>query len=128
VFPSFTHRELARVAPFLSALKLAGFAVFEVNKEMPAGVDWGHHIELELRRAAESGWVVAFISWSSLQSLWVQKEIEHALLLGAKFVPVLLEPVTLPPNLSMIQGFDAYSNPTGAPVVLVNLLLERKRH
>jgi hypothetical protein len=128
VFPSFTHRERARVAPFLSALRLAGFAVFEDNKEIPTGVDWGYYIDLELRRTAESGWVVAFISRSSLQSLYVRKEIEHALLLGAKFVPVLLEPVTLPSNLSMIRGFDAYSSPAGAPVALANLLLERKRH
>jgi len=128
VFPSFTHSERGRVLPFLSALSLAGFGVFEDAKEIPAGVDFAKYIEQELSRAAESGWVVVFVSRSSLQSKWVQKEIELALVLGAKFVPVLLEPVTLPPNLSMIDSFDAYSNPAGAPVALVNLLLERKRH
>src|SRR6202042_502485 len=110
------------------ALTLAGFGVFEDIKEIPAAADFARYTEEELRRTAKDGWVVMFISRSSLQSASVQKEIELALALGAKFVPVLLEPVTLPPNLSMVSGFDAYSSASGAPVALVNLLLERKRH
>jgi hypothetical protein len=125
VFASFSHRDRTAVTPFLKSLESAGFSVFDALTEIKVGDNWLEKIKSELDLAAANGWVVAFLSWSSIQSQFVQKEIEHAMQLGAKFVPVLLENVVLPPNLMAIQAFDAFSNPVTAPEELAKLLIRR---
>jgi hypothetical protein len=123
VFPSYANRDHTLVAPFLSALTLAGFAVYD--KE--AYVNFTSTIGEEMLGIAKNGWIVAFISQSSLESPYVGVEMGHALTLGTKFVPVLLEPVPLPPSLETLRCFDAYSDPASAPFAFTKYLLDRKR-
>jgi hypothetical protein len=125
VFPSFSHKDRAAVAPFLAALKSVGFGVFEHLTSIQPGALFEAGIEQELRSAAEKGWIVAFLSAFSMQSPWVQREIQFAMQLGAKFLPVLLDNITLPPQLATLHAFDAHARPATAPADLANLLLDR---
>jgi hypothetical protein len=90
-----------------------------------AGVSWADPLETRLREAAANGWVLAFLSANSARSRYVQIEIELGMHLGAKFVPILLERVTLPPRLSSLQAFDAFTDFATAPARLAELLLLR---
>jgi hypothetical protein len=123
-FPSFSRRDRDAVAPFLAALNSVGFNVFD-DFTIPAEANWKEMIDQEVQRAAAEGWVVAFWSDASLRSVWVLAEIQYAMQLGAKFVPVLLERIELPPHLGTLQTFDGFSRPATAPAELANLLLSR---
>ena len=126
VFPSFSRPDRARVLPYLNALQGAGFSVFDDLTSLQPGMNWQLQIQQELDRAASSGWVVAFLSAFSLQRPNILQEIEYAVQLGAKFIPVLLEPLTLPPSLQHINAFLGYTSADG-PTELANLLLQRQR-
>lgn len=128
VFPSSSRKDRDAVAPFLAVLRSVGFQVFDDLTEIAPATDWVGQIERELRRTAEEGWIVAFLSQFSLRSPWVQKEIDYALHLGAKFVPVLIERVphsTLPPRLAALHMIDATGDPSKAAVRLAHELLSR---
>lgn len=125
VFPSFSHKDRAAVTPFLKAMSSAGFSVFDELTEIKISDVWYEVIKRALDLAAANGWIVAFLSPFSIQSKYVQQEIQYAMQLGAKFVPVLLEKIVLPPNLMAIEAFDAFSNPVTAPEELAKLLLRR---
>lgn len=124
VFPSFSHRDREQVRPYLRALEEAGFQVFGEMSIAP-GDSWQDQIREELELAARDGWVLAFLSGFSLNSPWVQAEISMAQKLGAKFIPVAIEPIGVPPGLATIQIFDATRDPLGAPQRLVAEMLSR---
>ena len=67
VFPSFSRRDLEQVRPFLEALKQAGFQV-STDEDMMMGEDFRKQIREELELAARDGWVLVFLSGSSLNS------------------------------------------------------------
>jgi hypothetical protein len=125
VFPSYLARDRRTVEPFLRALAAAGFSVFDAVTDLGPGVNWAQTIHIALHEAAARGWVVAFLSANSMRSLEVQKEIQLGLHLGAKFVPVFLERVSIPAHLSSIQAFDAFTDLATAPARLAELLLLR---
>jgi hypothetical protein len=131
VFPSFTHHDRDQVRPYLDELVRRGFEVFNDLEMIAPGDDWAALVEAELRRAAENGWVLAFLSQRSMQSPWVQREIQFAMQLGARFVPVRIDPglsfSALPMPLAMIQIFDATSDPVTAPARLADELHRRSR-
>jgi hypothetical protein len=70
---------------------------------MPLAVDFRKQIAQEIDNAAANGWIVGFITANALASQSVQYEIEYARSVGGRFVPILLEPVSLPPPLNLIQ-------------------------
>jgi hypothetical protein len=129
VFPSFSHADRDLVRPFLDELEKRGFEVFDDLTMLTPGHNFAAVIENELRRAAHSGWVVAFLTQRSLQSPWVQREIQFALSLRAKFVPVIVDGgmslAMLPPHLRTVQVFDATQDPANAPFRLANELHQR---
>jgi hypothetical protein len=126
VFPSFKREDKPIVAPFLDELEGRGFEVFNDLEMLVPGDDWQARIVAELDRASTHGWVIAFLSQRSMQSPWVQREIHHAQYLGARFVPVLIDPglslATLPPNLRVLHLFDATRDPITAPQRLADEL------
>jgi hypothetical protein len=125
VFPSYVWRDRAVVQPFLEALDAAGFQVFSAT-EIATGERWDDRIRSEIQLAARDGWVIAFLSSSALRSASAMQELGMAEALGARFVPVLIEPVPmLPSALSKLQYFDATLDPSGAPQRLVALLLSK---
>jgi hypothetical protein len=129
VFPSFSHADRDLVRPFLDELEKRGFEVFDDLTMFTPGENFLAVIANELRRAAHSGWVVAFLTHRSLQSRFVQREIQFALSLRAKFVPVMIEGgmslAMLPPHLRMVPVFDATQDPTHAPSRLASELHQR---
>ena len=129
VFPSFRHGDRALVQPYLKELVDRGFEVFDDLEMLVPGDNWQARIVDELERAAAHGWVIAFISAASMQSEWVQAEILHAIRLGARFVPVLIDRnyslSLLPPYLRMIQVFDGTHDPKNAPKRLADELHRR---
>lgn len=124
VFPSFSHWDRQAVKPFILAMEQAGFQVFR-ELRMPVGANWQAVLQQELEAAGRDGWVVAFLSQSSIQSHFVNYEIGAGLALGAKFIPVAIEKIMPPANLAHIQLFDATTDPVTAPDRLVELMLRR---
>lgn len=115
--------------PFLDELEKRGFEVFNDLTMLTPADNFLAVIERELRRAADAGWVVAFLTQRSLQSPWVQREIQFALSLRAKFVPVVIDgemsQAMLPPHLQMVQAFDATKDRANAPSRLASELHQR---
>jgi hypothetical protein len=129
VFPSYSGADSEHVQPYLDALKEAGFQVFE-ERNLAAGVDWRNEIENEMKLAALDGWIVAFLSPSSLESDWAQSELSMARILGGKFIAVAIANV-IPHDLSAIglsdiHIFDGTRDPTGTPKRLVAEMLRRR--
>lgn len=124
VFPSFSHQDREQARPYLDALEDAGFQVFD-ERSLDATVNWQNEIRNELELAARDGWVVAFLSHTSVNSLWVQNELSMAQTLGAKFIPVAIEPNVIPRGLPAIQIFDGTRDPTEAPKRLLAEMLRR---
>jgi TIR domain len=125
VFPSFGRKDHGIVRPFLEALEQNGFMVFSL-KHIEAGESWEGRITTELELAHKDGWVVVFLSESSIQSLSLQWEVLTARQLGARLVPVLIEKVQQPTVLSDLQFLDVTSDLTAGPQVLVRELLIRE--
>ena len=124
IFPSFSRRDLATVEPFLSALRTAGFQVFD-ELPVPPSTNYPEAIFDGLKEAARDGWVVIFVSAASVKSDWVRMELRAATRLGARLIPVLIEPAELPIELMGIQYLHATQDPRGAAVRLVHELLRR---
>jgi hypothetical protein len=125
VFPSFSRRDMEQVRPYLGAIEEAGFQVYDAINEMSASANVADEIANQLKLAARDGWVVAFLSHSSVKSPWVQFELSMAQELGAKFIPVMIEPIDIPHDLHAIAIFDGTRDPTGAPKRLVDVMLDR---
>jgi hypothetical protein len=102
VFPSFSRRDKEPVRTYLDALEDAGFQVFD-DLSLAAGADWQNEIRKELELAARDGWIVVFLSHSSVNSPWVQSELSMAQTLGAKLIVVAMEPKVIPHGLSATQ-------------------------
>jgi len=124
VFLSFAQQDRDAVAPFMDVLNTVGFSI---AADLSNFTDFtpGDLVLQELQHAAAEGWVVAFLSDASLQNRWVQREISYAMALGAKFVPVLLDRIELPPLLARLQTIDGFSQPATAPAELAKVLLSR---
>lgn len=126
VYPSFSHGDRTLIRPYLDELVAQGFEVFDDLEMLAPGDKFAAVIESELRRAARNGWIVAFLTQRSLQSAWVQREIQFAMQLGAKFVPVSIDPgisiATLPTPIRSIQALDATTDPATGPVRLADAL------
>ncbi|MDX2101350.1 MAG: toll/interleukin-1 receptor domain-containing protein [Alphaproteobacteria bacterium] len=126
VFPSFSHSDRDLVRPYLDELAARGFEVFNDLETLVPGDNFAAVIENELRRAAKNGWVVAFLTHRSLQSAWVQQEIEFAMQLGAKFVPVLIDPglsiSALPAPIGSIHVLNTIDDPATGPARLADAL------
>ena len=126
VFPSYSRHDVLKVHPFLQALEAAGFQLFD-HTSIDAGSSFIETMKQEIARCAKDGWVVAFLSSASLNNSFVSVEIEMAQALGAKFVPISIEPmVALPPSLRSIKVFDATIDPTTAPRRLAEELLSQR--
>lgn len=125
VFPSSSRRDRDVVEPFLHELNRVGFQVFS-EQQVIMGSAWEAQINRELEEAAITGWVVAFLSSFSVQRSNIMSEIRAARALGAKFVPVVIEPIQLPPEVAAINVFDASRDPATAPQELAQILLSRQ--
>ena len=123
VFPSFSNQDRAVVAPFLKALTQNGFMVFSPD-QIRAGEDWQDRMRSELELASKEGWVVIFISQSSMRQS--KTALRMAQRLGARVVIADIETLganNLSPELREMSllGLDLATGPQQ----LVQMLLER---
>ncbi len=114
VFLSYAHIDRGRVLPFADLLADHDIAVW-TDLQLQAGQSWAGSIEAALRKAAEDGYLIAFLSASSLRSPWVAREIvafQQLATTGGRLILVDLEPVDhlLPPDLQSLQRLRLYAH------------------
>lgn len=109
VFLSYARADAQTVERVARDLRSQGVEVWIDKQDLVAGEEWVPQIKKALLLA---DFVVFFISKASLNSKWVQEEYRAAFNAlaggsgGRPLIPVLLEPVELPPFLSSIQYVD----------------------
>jgi tetratricopeptide (TPR) repeat protein len=125
LFISYASSDRARVLPVVDALERAGIAVW-IDRE---GIHGGENYAREIADAIEQ--CAAFVlmtSTASLASRNVKQEIALAWEYERPYLPLLLEPVTIPKDvkywLTAAQWMEVLDNPEGQwlPVVLTALL------
>lgn len=128
IFPSYARADTDRALPFLTALGDAGFSVQHFS-DIPMAENWSEAITRAIEEAARDGWVLIFVSMAALNSPAVSHELHVAQRIGARCIPVLLEPVPLhmlPASMQGMAYFDATADPAAASAALVAELLRRQ--
>ena len=94
VFLSYSHGDHAVVEPVRAALIARDFATWDPSHDLSPGDRWADRIESAIEAAARFGYVLHFISHSSLRSHSVTGEMKRALDLdiGSRYIPILLDP------------------------------------
>jgi predicted nucleotide-binding protein len=87
LFVSYARSDSPVVRKVIRALEQEGLSVWYDAANLEAGQDWAREIEGALKSARA---IVAFLSKNSVQSLWVTREIQHALQNKVRLIPVLL--------------------------------------
>ncbi len=82
-FLSYAHIDRDRVLPFADLLADYDMAVW-TDLQLQTGQSWAASIEAALRKAAEDGYLVAFLSAASLRSQWVASEMRSAPAMSAQ--------------------------------------------
>ncbi|MBE2192838.1 MAG: toll/interleukin-1 receptor domain-containing protein [Anaerolinea sp.] len=104
VFISYSHADKDHAEMLEIQLQERNFEVWRDNRILP-----GDHWESEILKAIKDcGVFVVLMSDNSLQSAYVNKEIDHAVSLGKTIIPVLLSGDPFP-KLSEIQYVNATS-------------------
>jgi hypothetical protein len=108
VFLSYAKADAQMVDRVARDIQSQGVDVWMDRQDLRAGQEWLPQIEEAISKA---DFMLVFISKSSLDSKWVQREYQAALQQqvksgGTRLIPVLLEPVDLPPFLASIQYID----------------------
>lgn len=109
VFLSYSNSDREIVRKVATALSEQGIRVWFDEQNIKIGSNWLQAIERGLDSA---DFVLFFISPSSVQSGWTQRELQVALHRqvsgepGAVILPILLEPAEVPPLLRDFQWLD----------------------
>jgi hypothetical protein len=121
VYPSYARADQDRVRPYIAALRAAGFQVFDPLTDLKPGVEWASAMDAELTKTAKKGWVVVFFSQTSNASLEAVREVEMAVQLKARLVPVLLDSAE---SMGMTGGVlvSAIQDSPDGPAILARAL------
>lgn len=106
VFLSYSEQDSAILENVRRSLMREGFTVWSSKTDIQTGVDFQVAIDRGLEEADN---IVYLLSPASLQSEYCQHEIEYALSLNKRIIPVLVrttDPVTIPPTLRNLQYID----------------------
>ena len=108
VFLSYARSDAQIVERIARDLRGQGVELWMDRQDLLAGQEWLPQIEQAISKA---DFMLVFISKASLGSKWVQREYQVAFQSqaragGTRLIPVLLEPVDLPPFLASIQYVD----------------------
>lgn len=124
IFISYSRKDQQTTDQIVSRLKERGFKVWIDHEGIKGGKLWRVEIVEAIDNADA---VVLMLSPNSAASDNVRKEVDLAESSNRKIFPVLLAPVTLPPQLRYqlagIQWIDYFSNPEEKFNELVNVLL-----
>lgn len=78
VFPVYAHADRERVEPYLQAMRLAGFQVFDNLSDYPSMDDWDLRVSPWLAEAARTGWIVLMLSDDFWYSEFCRQEMMRA--------------------------------------------------
>ncbi|MEM6255401.1 MAG: TIR domain-containing protein [Cyanobacteria bacterium P01_D01_bin.156] len=110
VFLSYAEEDRETEVKVRRSLMREGFTVWSSQQDIETGVDFQEAINRGIETADN---VVYLISEDSLQSSYCQQEIEYALSLNKRIIPLRLTEVTpeqIPPELRLIQYIDLADN------------------
>lgn len=109
-FLSHASEDRATLDKIYASLARAGLTVWTNWRDIQTGVDFKEAINSGIEGTDS---VVYLISPEALQSSWCQYEIDYALSLHKRIIPVLIEPIdlqTLPDHLQRLQFIDLTDN------------------
>ena len=110
VFISYAEEEIAVMEQVRRSLRREGFTVWTNKTDIQTGVDFQEAIK---RGVEEADNLVYLLSPSALQSTYCQEEIDYALSLNKRIIPLLVQPTDLeqvPPTLRNLQYIDLTDN------------------
>lgn len=90
VFISYSRKDQILVSPFCYKLEREGFNLFSANDDFLTGSDYA---SLYIRGIKGADVVLFFYSKNASNSIWCKKEIELAISLNKKIVPILLDDI-----------------------------------
>ena len=97
VFLSYSPSDESLATRVRSALEESGLQVWDASRDILPGDNWAEHISEALKHSEA---MVVLLTQSSVQSPWVQREIEYALgnpAYAKRLIPVLAgDPETFP--------------------------------
>lgn len=103
-FVSYAHDDASRVLPFVRLMQEWGYRVW-FDENLTAGSKWSDALEQQIREA----WlVIVFLSATSTQREWVQREIALAHGASCRILPVPLDTAPLPPALAVMLDQHQY--------------------
>lgn len=108
IFISHASEDKRQVRDIASELQRRGWTVWIDDAEIPGGEEWS----ASLLRALESSWIVLLVvSYASMTSKWVLREVAAADRFGRRIVPVVIESVPYPDDMRIrlagVQQIDA---------------------
>jgi hypothetical protein len=103
VFASYSRRDTRIVAPICKMLRAGGVAVFRDDESIRPGDRWRGILTSSISDADS---VFVFWSRAASKSKWVGKEIEQAVKLEKRLVPILLDYTPLSETLSEFTWID----------------------
>lgn len=105
-FVSYSRADVSRVVPVIEAMRGQGRTLWLDSADIAAGSIWRE----ELRRAIEAARaVICFVSSQWTASVECRAELDYAISLGKRLVPIVMERVDLaamPPELRAVQWID----------------------
>ncbi|MEO1094756.1 MAG: TIR domain-containing protein [Cyanobacteria bacterium J06638_28] len=110
VFLSHATEDRATLEKIYESLTRAGLTVWTNWRDIQTGIDFKTAINNGIERTDT---VAYLISPAALASTWCQHEVDYALSLNKRVIPVLIEPVdleTLPATLRHLQFIDLTDN------------------
>ncbi len=128
LFISYSHNDLNQVKRFALLLSLHGFDIWMDEKDVSSGDNYTTKI---LNGIHESDVYLVFLSQFSIESKWVDAEIDFALREKIErkklvIIPVLLEKIDIPVSLTNIDYIDATNSLQKAVEELSNRFIKEK--
>jgi HJR/Mrr/RecB family endonuclease len=129
VFISYSSKDKPFVKWLVEILNNAGISVWYDQEEVRVGDSIQKKIEEGLRA---SSFLIIVLSRSSLESKWVQYELNSALMYsaqksGIKILPVLIESVQIPSDISSFRYVDFTTDMQGAIAKLIRTIRQEIR-
>lgn len=105
-------------------LETTGHEVWIDSEGIAGGHHWLEHTET---RIEDSAWIIVLVSPHSTESQWVRMELSHALTLGKRILPIVIEPTALPKVIANYEFVDASGNLARIAENLADLLPKRSQ-
>ena len=107
VFASYSRVDGRLVTQLLGLFAAVDVPVFRDEQSVKPGQKWRIAIDEAIEQCQT---ILVFWCEHAAQSSEVRSEYEHAIALGKRVVPVLMDQTALPPNLGQYQGLDLRSH------------------